>query len=163
MALPKVGSIGEYIREQRQQAKISLRQLAEAAGVSNPYLSQIERGLRKPSAEILNQIAKGLRISSQALYVQAGLIEDREPPSDVITAIRADAHLTERQRQVLVDIYESFRKEKQAEDEQTSQNARPRPAADPDDQPLSPELLAALEPYAAGGGNGPANQETKEG
>lgn len=75
MALPKVGSIGEYIREQRQQAKISLRQLAAAAGVSNPYLSQVERGLRKPSAEILNQIAKGLHISAQALYVQAGLIE----------------------------------------------------------------------------------------
>ncbi|RCG31760.1 helix-turn-helix domain-containing protein [Sphaerisporangium album] len=111
MELPKVGSIGEYIRDQRKQAKISLRQLATQAGVSNPYLSQIERGLRKPSAEILNQIAKGLRISSQALYVQAGLIEDREPDSDVLAAIRADRGLTERQRQVLIDIYESFRKE----------------------------------------------------
>ncbi|MFG2075508.1 Transcriptional regulator, contains XRE-family HTH domain [Nonomuraea maritima] len=163
MALPKVGSIGEYIREQRQQAKISLRQLAEAAGVSNPYLSQIERGLRKPSAEILNQIAKGLRISSQVLYVQAGLIEDREPPSDVITAIRADALLSERQRQVLIDIYESFRKEKRAEDEQTSQNARPRHDSDPDDEPLPEEYRAALEPYAAPSGNGDVTQETKEG
>ncbi|MEU9834915.1 helix-turn-helix domain-containing protein [Streptosporangium sp. NPDC048047] len=115
MALPKVGSIGEYIREQRTQAKISLRQLAASAGVSNPYLSQIERGLRKPSAEILNQIAKGLQISSQALYVQAGLIEDRVPDSDVLTAIRADHSITERQRQVLIDIYESFRKENRAE------------------------------------------------
>ncbi|HEX4817371.1 MAG TPA: helix-turn-helix transcriptional regulator [Nonomuraea sp.] len=164
MALPKVGSIGEYIREQRQQAKISLRQLAAAAGVSNPYLSQIERGLRKPSAEILNQIAKGLRISSQVLYVQAGLIEDREPPSDVITAIRADTNLTERQRQVLIDIYESFRKEKRAEDDQTSQNARPRRDSQPDDEnPLPEEFLAALEPYAAASGNGNVTQETKEG
>ncbi|MGI5284346.1 helix-turn-helix domain-containing protein [Nonomuraea polychroma] len=164
MALPKVGSIGEYIREQRQQAKISLRQLAEAAGVSNPYLSQIERGLRKPSAEILNQIAKGLRISAQALYVQAGLIEDREPPSDVTTAIRADTHLTERQRQVLMDIYESFRKEKRAEDEQTSQNAHPRHDSGTDDEePLPEEFLAALEPYAATSRNGNVTQETKEG
>lgn len=152
MALPKVGSIGEYIREQRTQAKISLRQLAAQAGVSNPYLSQIERGLRKPSAEILNQIAKGLHISAQALYVQAGLIEDREPPSDVETAIRADTHITERQRQVLIDIYESFRKENRAEDEQTSQNARPQ-----DDLPE--DFLAALEPFAVS----PATQETKEG
>ncbi|MGN9787054.1 helix-turn-helix domain-containing protein [Nonomuraea sp. ZG12] len=164
MALPKVGSIGEYIREQRQQAKISLRQLSAAAGVSNPYLSQIERGLRKPSAEILNQIAKGLRISSQALYVQAGLIEDREPPSDVIATIRADTSLTERQRQVLIDIYESFRKEHLAGDEQTSQNAHPQRDSETDDErPLPPELLAALEPYAASTDNGAVNQETKEG
>ncbi|GGP10886.1 helix-turn-helix domain-containing protein [Nonomuraea glycinis] len=164
MALPKVGSIGEYIREQRQQAKISLRQLSAAAGVSNPYLSQIERGLRKPSAEILNQIAKGLRISSQALYVQAGLIEDREPPSDVVATIRADTLLTERQRQVLIDIYESFRKEHLAGDEQTSQNAHPQRDPETDDErPLPPELLAALEPYAASAGNGTVNQETKEG
>ncbi|MEO3808109.1 helix-turn-helix transcriptional regulator [Sphaerisporangium sp. B11E5] len=115
MELPKVGSIGEYIRDQRKQAKISLRQLASQAGVSNPYLSQIERGLRKPSAEILNQIAKGLRISSQALYVQAGLMDDRVPDSDVLAAVRADQHLSERQRQVLIDIYESFRKENLAE------------------------------------------------
>jgi transcriptional regulator with XRE-family HTH domain len=111
MASSKVGSIGEYIREQRQRAKISVRQLAEAAGVSNPYLSQIERGLRKPSAEILQQIAKGLRISAEALYVQAGILEDREADTDVQTAIRADILLTERQKQVLLDIYESFRKE----------------------------------------------------
>jgi transcriptional regulator with XRE-family HTH domain len=116
MELPKVGSLGEYIRQQRQQAKISLRQLAAQAGVSNPYLSQVERGLRKPSAEILNQIAKGLHISAQALYVQAGLIEDREPQSDVLAAIRSDVTLTGRQRQVLIDIYESFRKENRAED-----------------------------------------------
>ncbi|MFI6293496.1 helix-turn-helix domain-containing protein [Nonomuraea sp. NPDC050790] len=163
MALPKVGSIGEYIREQRQQAKISLRQLAAAAGVSNPYLSQIERGLRKPSAEILNQIAKGLHISAQALYVQAGLIEDKEPPSDVEAAIRADTHLTGRQRQVLIDIYESFRKENHAGDEQPSQNARPQRDPESDDDPLPEDYLAALEPFAAGAGNENVNQETREG
>ncbi|GAA2721123.1 helix-turn-helix transcriptional regulator [Actinocorallia aurantiaca] len=115
MAGPKVGSIGEYIREQRQRAKISLRQLAEQAGVSNPYLSQIERGLRKPSAEILQQIAKGLRISAEVLYVKAGILEDRETDTDVQTAIRADISLSERQKQVLLDIYESFRKENAAD------------------------------------------------
>jgi transcriptional regulator with XRE-family HTH domain len=111
MASSKVGSIGEYIREQRQRAKISVRQLAEAAGVSNPYLSQIERGLRKPSAEILQQIAKGLRISAEVLYVQAGILEDREADTDVQAAIRADLLLTERQKQVLLDIYLSFARE----------------------------------------------------
>jgi transcriptional regulator with XRE-family HTH domain len=109
MATSKVGSIGDYIREQRQRAKVSLRQLAEATGVSNPYLSQIERGLRKPSAEILQQIAKGLRISAEALYVQAGILDDRESDTDVQAAIRADVALSERQKQVLLDIYESFR------------------------------------------------------
>ncbi len=107
----KVGSIGEYIRQQREQAKISMRQLASAAGVSNPYLSQIERGLRRPSAEILQQIAKGLRISAEALYVQAGILEDRRPDSGVRAAVLADPELTERQKQVLLEIYESFRRE----------------------------------------------------
>jgi transcriptional regulator with XRE-family HTH domain len=111
MATSKVGSIGEYIREQRQRAKVSLRQLAEVTGVSNPYLSQIERGLRKPSAEILQQIAKGLRISAEALYVQAGILDDRESDTDVQAAIRADVALSERQKQVLLDIYESFRRD----------------------------------------------------
>jgi transcriptional regulator with XRE-family HTH domain len=106
-----VNSIGDYIREQREQAKISLRQLSQAAGVSNPYLSQIERGLRKPSAEILQQIAKGLRISAEALYVQAGILEDRPADSGVRSALLADPNLSERQKQVLVEIYESFRKE----------------------------------------------------
>jgi len=106
-----VGSIGEYIRQQREQAKISLRQLASAAGVSNPYLSQIERGLRRPSAEILQQIAKGLRISAEALYVQAGILEERRPDSGVRAAVLADPDLAERQKQVLLEIYESFRRE----------------------------------------------------
>jgi len=106
-----VSSIGQYIREQREQASISLRQLASAAGVSNPYLSQIERGLRKPSAEILQQIAKGLRISAEVLYVQAGILEDRHPDSGVRAALLADPELSERQKQVLLEIYESFRRE----------------------------------------------------
>jgi transcriptional regulator with XRE-family HTH domain len=109
-----VNSIGEYIREQREQAKISMRQLAQAAGVSNPYLSQIERGLRKPSADILQQIAKGLRISAEALYVQAGILEDKPADSGVRSALLADPHLAERQKQVLIEIYESFRRENAA-------------------------------------------------
>jgi transcriptional regulator with XRE-family HTH domain len=111
--MPQVSmnSIGEYIRDQREQAKISLRQLSQAAGVSNPYLSQIERGLRKPSAEILQQIAKGLRISAEALYVQAGILEDQPADSGVRSALLADPALSERQKQVLIEIYESFRKE----------------------------------------------------
>jgi transcriptional regulator with XRE-family HTH domain len=113
----RVSSIGEYIREQREQARISLRQLAAAAGVSNPYLSQIERGVRRPSAEILQQIAKGLRISAEALYVQAGILEDREPDTGVRAAVLAEPVLTERQKQVLLEIYESFRKEAAAQAE----------------------------------------------
>src|SRR5579863_6266374 len=109
-----MATIGDYIRQQREQAKISLRQLADQAGVSNPYLSQIERGLRKPSADILQQIAKGLRISAEALYVQAGILEDRPADSGVRSALLADPELTERQKQVLVEIYESFRKENAA-------------------------------------------------
>ena len=93
---------------------ISLRQLAKLAGVSNPYLSQIERGLRKPSAEILQQIAKGLRISAEALYVQAGILDQREGDGLVADAVLADEGLTERQKQVLLEIYDSFRKENAA-------------------------------------------------
>jgi len=118
-----VKSIGDYIREQREQARISMRQLAQAAGVSNPYLSQIERGLRKPSADILQQIAKGLRISAEALYVQAGILEDRPADSGVRSALLADAELSERQKQVLIEIYESFRKENAAAAEAAAQAA----------------------------------------
>ena len=109
MALPKVGSIGEYIREQRQQAKISLRQLAAAAGVSNPYLSQIERGLRKPSAEVLQQIAKALRISAEQVYIRAGILSpDSNVGGSVELAVLADPSLTERQKHSLLDVYHSF-------------------------------------------------------
>ena len=111
MSPMNVNTIGSYIREQREQARISLRQLAQNAGISNPYLSQIERGLRRPSADILQQIAKGLRISAEALYVQAGFLEDRPPGSMVREAVMTDPELTQRQRQMLIEIYESFRKE----------------------------------------------------
>ena len=114
-------SIGDYIREQREQARISMRQLAQQAGVSNPYLSQIERGLRKPSADILQQIAKGLRISAEALYVQAGILEDRPTDTGVRSALLADEELSERQKQVLIEIYESFRKENAAAAEAEAQ------------------------------------------
>jgi transcriptional regulator with XRE-family HTH domain len=112
MAGIKLGSVGDYIREQRNAAQYSLRQLAQAAGVSNPYLSQIERGLRRPSAEILQQIAKALRISAETLYVRAGILDDTAGGfSDAAAAIMSDAALTERQKRVLIDIYDSFRKE----------------------------------------------------
>ena len=104
-------TIGDFIREQRQAGQVSLRQLARLAGVSNPYLSQIERGLRKPSAEILQQIAKGLRISAEQLYVRAGFLEYREGNQELVAAVLGDEDLGERQKQVLLDIYESFRKE----------------------------------------------------
>ena len=120
MSPVNVSAIGSYIREQREQAKISLRQLAQSAGISNPYLSQIERGLRRPSADILQQIAKGLRISAEALYVQAGFLEDRPPGSIVREAVLTDPELTERQKQMLIEIYESFRKE--------TRSPGPRPA-----------------------------------
>ena len=106
-----VRHLGDYIRDQRRDSNVSLRQLAKLAGVSNPYLSQIERGLRKPSAEILQQIAKALRISAEALYIQAGILEQREGSRIVADAVQADEVLTERQKQVLLEIYESFRKE----------------------------------------------------
>jgi transcriptional regulator with XRE-family HTH domain len=109
-----VDDIGAYIRRQRESAEVSLRQLAKVAGISNPYLSQIERGLRKPSAEILAQIATGLRISAEALYVRAGILEPREY-SPVLDAVAADPDLSERQKQVLTDIYESFRRGNAAE------------------------------------------------
>ncbi len=135
-AVANMNSIGDYIRQQREQAKISLRQLAEQAGVSNPYLSQVERGLRKPSAEILQQIAKGLRISAEALYVQAGILEDRPGDSGVRAALLTDPQLTERQKQVLIEIYESFRREGQKPPTaEVVAVVRDRPAPDQDTPP----------------------------
>ncbi|SNX62166.1 transcriptional regulator with XRE-family HTH domain [Streptomyces sp. TLI_55] len=113
MASLNVGNLGEYLREQRRNAQLSLRQLADAAGVSNPYLSQIERGLRKPSAEVLQQVAKALRISAETLYVRAGILDADRDRDEVETraVILADPSLNEQQKQVLLQIYESFRKE----------------------------------------------------
>ncbi|MDQ1375174.1 MAG: hypothetical protein QOJ09_2512 [Actinomycetota bacterium] len=102
--------LGEFIREQRNTARLSLRRLSEQAGISNPYLSQIERGLRKPSAEILQQIAKALRISAETLYVRAGILEERDL-EDLEGEILRDQHLTEDQKQTLIKVYQSFRHE----------------------------------------------------
>ena len=106
----RASALGDYLREQRTEAKLSLRQLAEATGISNPYLSQIERGLRRPSAEVLQSIAKALQISAETLFVQAGILspDDHEVRS-VEVAILADTGLTERQKQSLIDVYRSFR------------------------------------------------------
>ncbi|MGH3354388.1 MAG: helix-turn-helix domain-containing protein [Nocardioidaceae bacterium] len=107
-----VENLGEYLRDQRREARLSLRQLAEQAGVSNPYLSQIERGLRRPSAEVLQQLAKALRISAETLYVRAGILDpDEDGQRSVHAAVLNDPTLTERQKQVLLDIYASFRRE----------------------------------------------------
>jgi transcriptional regulator with XRE-family HTH domain len=122
VARSKVGktveTLGEYLREQRVAAQLSLRQLAEQTGVSNPYLSQIERGLRRPSAEVLQQIAKALRISAEQVYVQAGILNpDDGQVRSVELAILADPGLTERQKQSLLDVYQSFRTLTQGADE----------------------------------------------
>ncbi len=124
MATLKVPSLGDYIREQRESAQVSLRQLAKVAGVSNPYLSQIERGLKKPSAEILQQIAKGLRISAETLYVRAGILDEDHGSGDVVAAVLTDPGIGERHKRVLLDIYESFRAEHAA----TTKAASPKTA-----------------------------------
>jgi transcriptional regulator with XRE-family HTH domain len=110
--------IGSFIRAQREAAQVSVRQLAEKAGVSNPYLSQIERGLRKPSADVLNQIAKALRVSAQVLYVQAGILEP-SATSEVRDAVITDTAITERQKQVLLEIYTSFVQQNEGAREET--------------------------------------------
>ena len=103
--------LGEFIRDQRRVGHLSLRKLSELAGISNPYLSQIERGLRKPSAEILQQIARALQISSETLYIRAGILEERAEGSDIVGEILRDQNLTEEQKKTLVRIYDSFRRE----------------------------------------------------
>ena len=121
-----VGQLGEFIRNQRRSAGVSVRKLATLAGVSNPYLSQVERGLRRPSAEMLQAIAKGLRISAQTLYVQAGIL-DAEPKADVEAAIMGDPGLTERQKKALLAVYDSFR-------EETERRRSRRPALAPGEE-----------------------------
>jgi len=108
--------IGSFIRSQRELAQVSVRQLAEKSGVSNPYLSQVERGLRKPSADVLNQIAKALRVSAEVLYVRAGILEPSDK-SQVRDAIITDTAITERQKQILLDIYASFSQQNESIDE----------------------------------------------
>nr|WP_204262110.1 helix-turn-helix transcriptional regulator [Blastococcus saxobsidens] len=107
-------SVGDFIREQRSAARVSLRELARTAGVSNPYLSQVERGLRKPSAEILASIARGLKISAESLYEQAGILDRRSGNPDTVAAIRADESLSERHKAVLLELYETYVREHRA-------------------------------------------------
>ncbi|MGB7979975.1 MAG: helix-turn-helix transcriptional regulator [Candidatus Nanopelagicales bacterium] len=128
MAKIDATKLGEYIREQRGAAQISVRQLAKAADISNPYLSQVERGLRRPSAEILTRIASGLRISAETLYVRAGLLEERRGDHLVIAAISEDVTLTERQRRALLEIYAAF---------QTENSSQQTPAEDDEEGELA--------------------------
>ena len=124
----RLGELGAFIRDQRRSARLSLRKLSELAGISNPYLSQIERGLRKPSAEILQAIAKGLSISSETLYVRAGILEENRD-HDLVAEILKDTRLTERQKQNLVDTYRNY-VELNRFDEQGAAEERPSAASE---------------------------------
>ncbi|MFJ3586089.1 helix-turn-helix domain-containing protein [Streptomyces sp. NPDC090127] len=165
MASLNVGNLGEYLREQRRTAQLSLRQLADAAGVSNPYLSQIERGLRKPSAEVLQQVAKALRISAETLYVRAGILDEKERDElETRAVILADPSINERQKQVLLQIYDSFRKENAAEAAvdaaaaaAAAADAAAHAAADAD---AAVQAEAAAEADTAGGDAGPDAEPT---
>ena len=157
-----VHNLGDYLREQRHSAELSLRQLSEVAGISNPYLSQIERGLKKPSAEILQALAKALRISAESLYVRAGFLEERTDLGeaarvDVQAAVLADPALSNRQRAVLLDVYESFlaeappKKAPKASGPTQSRPASSRPGSSAIPQPTTPQpdLIAQTIPTAA--------------
>ena len=135
--------LGEFIREQRRIGHLSLRKLSEMAGISNPYLSQIERGLRKPSADILRQIAAALHISAETLYVRAGILDEPGGPTDLIAEIRRAGDLDEDQKRALVQIYETFRRERAIRSE--------------------PELDEALEPAASTTGGELAGGEESPG
>ena len=119
--------VGDFIREQRNAARVSLRELARTAGVSNPYLSQVERGLRKPSAEILASIARGLKISAETLYEQAGILDRRSGNPDTVAAIRSDSALSERHKAVLLELYETYVREHRASSQAATQNVPPAP------------------------------------
>ncbi len=130
--------LGEFIREQRNVARLSLRRLSTLAGVSNPYLSQIERGLRRPSAEILQQIAKALRISAETLYIRAGILDPHRPEGDLTEAILSEPGLSHDQKQTLLRIYLSFRRENEsaaAQDDAPRPSPVGAPAPPPGDEP----------------------------
>ncbi|MGC4799170.1 helix-turn-helix domain-containing protein [Micromonospora saelicesensis] len=150
MATPKdLPDVGGFIRDLRRNAKISLRQLAEQAGVSNPYLSQIERGLRKPSAEVLQQLASALRVSTPAMYLRAGLLDDKEGHG-VLAAIAVDADLTMAQKQSLSQIYETFRRENTRLTEAQAE-AEAAQADQPASQAADLANVAATGPTTVGG------------
>ena len=122
----QLGTLGEFIASQRRAAELSLRQLAEQTGVSNPYLSQIERGLRKPSAEVLQQLSKALRVSAETLYVKAGILDPEDHPATTVeTAVLADLAINERQKRVLIDVYQSFVKENERDGASTTGDTYP--------------------------------------
>ncbi|SFF59712.1 Transcriptional regulator, contains XRE-family HTH domain [Blastococcus tunisiensis] len=123
--------VGEFIREQRSAARVSLRELARTAGVSNPYLSQVERGLRKPSAEILASIARGLKISAETLYEQAGILDRRSGNPDTVAAIRSDDALSERHKAVLLELYETYVREHRTVAQTAAVQTSSQPAAQP--------------------------------
>lgn len=147
----RLRDLGGFIREQRHHDRISLRKLSELAGISNPYLSQIERGLRKPSAEILQSIARGLQISAETLYVRAGILDEHEE-TDLAEHIARDPHLNDRQKQTLLEIYSSFRSERADAPavseplEGTADDAHIEPVTDPEDgvSPPTTVLPASL-------------------
>jgi transcriptional regulator with XRE-family HTH domain len=133
--------VGDFIRDQRRSGQLSLRKLADRAGVSNPYLSQIERGLRKPSAEILQQIAHALEISAETLYIQAGILDERDLEADLLESIRRDPRLTEDQKKTLSHIYLSFRAQNEAQGEPGAGLA-----VEPDLAPLADAVALAGDP-----------------
>lgn len=136
--------IGSFIRSQREAAQVSVRQLAEKAGVSNPYLSQIERGLRKPSADVLKEIAKALRVSAEVLYLRAGILEPTEG-NQVRDAIVGDTAITERQKQVLLDIYTSFCQQNEGSEDAAEEVPAPQESVPetPSETPQSPPSSTA--------------------
>ena len=138
--------LGSFIRAQRAGARLSLRRLSELAGVSNPYLSQIERGLRRPSADILQQLAKALRISAETLYVQAGILDPPSYGSDLVAQIRADPYLAESQKQALVQVYLSFRREHEEGSGPPARGDRPDPSGPPA-RGDRPDPRDALDPF----------------
>ena len=130
--------LGKFIQDQRRRTHLSIRRLADLSGISNPYLSQIERGLRKPSAEILQQLAKALSISAETLYVRAGILDaSSQPPSGVVEAIRADLDLNEDQKASLVQIYESFRATGATQTSSAPQSSEPKPTVTRNRRPAS--------------------------
>jgi transcriptional regulator with XRE-family HTH domain len=158
----RVGDLGLYLKEQREQAKLSLRELAKAAGVSNPYLSQIERGLRKPSAEVLQQIAKGLQISAEALYLRAGILDDSRGVA-VEVAIQTDNTLTQRQRRVMLDIYASFQAENARVTPTVAETLAQEVPAPPAPDAATPSRTAAAKRATKRSSTAPAAPKTIEG
>jgi transcriptional regulator with XRE-family HTH domain len=142
----RVGDLGAYLREQRESAKLSVRQLASLTGVSNPYLSQVERGLRRPSAEVLQQLAKGLRISAEALYVRAGILDDG-PRGTVEAAVDADEGLNPRQKKVLLELCAHFRSENARAETTPEETSPDEPSPDePASDETAPEATTPDEP-----------------